>query len=64
MAFGNSKGGAKLAWFHRFVATSPSSLAKIADWADIYKDMEHKDESRNHILIYKSVPNRFGNWNK
>ncbi|KAG1743506.1 hypothetical protein EDB19DRAFT_1964547 [Suillus lakei] len=35
----------------------PSSLAKMAEWADVYKDTESKDPSRNHILIYKNIPN-------
>ncbi|KAG1878163.1 hypothetical protein F4604DRAFT_2001276 [Suillus subluteus] len=35
----------------------PSSLPGIANWADVYKDTEHKDPSRNHILIYKTIPN-------
>ncbi|KAG0701021.1 hypothetical protein DFH29DRAFT_1069876 [Suillus ampliporus] len=35
----------------------PYSLPKMAEWADVYKDEECKDPSRNHILIYKTVPN-------
>ncbi|KAG1722487.1 hypothetical protein EDB19DRAFT_1916663 [Suillus lakei] len=29
----------------------------MAEWADVYKDTESKDPSRNRILIYKNVPN-------
>ncbi|KAG1871362.1 hypothetical protein DFJ58DRAFT_722785 [Suillus subalutaceus] len=29
----------------------------MAEWADVYKDREHKDPSRNRILIYKTMPN-------
>ncbi|KAG2158084.1 uncharacterized protein EDB93DRAFT_1077972 [Suillus bovinus] len=33
----------------------PSSLQEMAAWADIYKDEEKHDKSRNNILIYKHV---------
>lgn len=35
----------------------PATLSEMATWADVYKDPARKDTSRNHILIYKSVPN-------
>ncbi|KAG1868400.1 hypothetical protein F4604DRAFT_1927257 [Suillus subluteus] len=33
----------------------PSTLQQMVDWADIYKDEEKRDKSRNQILIYKNV---------
>lgn len=41
--------------------TFPASLSEMAVWADVYKDPLRKDTSRNHILIYKSVPNTKAN---
>jgi hypothetical protein len=34
----------------------PSSLQEMAEWADVYKDEDKHDKSRNHTLIYKHVP--------
>ncbi|KAG2136223.1 hypothetical protein BD769DRAFT_1341348, partial [Suillus cothurnatus] len=34
----------------------PSSLQEMAEWADVYKDEDKHDQSRNHTLIYKHVP--------
>ncbi|KAG1851204.1 hypothetical protein C8R48DRAFT_547962, partial [Suillus tomentosus] len=34
----------------------PSSLQEMVVWADVYKDEEKRDKSRNNILIYKNVP--------
>ncbi|KAG2155402.1 hypothetical protein DEU56DRAFT_750966 [Suillus clintonianus] len=33
----------------------PADLQEMVDWADVYKDHEKKDLSRNHLLIYKHV---------
>ncbi|KAG2108801.1 hypothetical protein BD769DRAFT_1392701 [Suillus cothurnatus] len=34
----------------------PSLLQEMAEWADVYKDEDKHDKSRNHTLIYKHVP--------
>lgn len=34
----------------------PSSLQEMVAWADVYKDEEKRDKSRNNILIYKNIP--------
>ncbi|KAG2148934.1 hypothetical protein DEU56DRAFT_729791, partial [Suillus clintonianus] len=33
----------------------PADLQEMVNWADVYKDHEKKDLSRNHFLIYKHV---------
>lgn len=35
----------------------PSSLQTLAEWADVYRDPDQKDKSRDRILIYKDIPN-------
>lgn len=33
----------------------PADLREMVEWADVYKDREKKDPSRNNILIYKHL---------
>lgn len=33
----------------------PADLTEMVQWADVYKDRERKDPSRNHLLIYKNL---------
>jgi hypothetical protein len=30
----------------------------MTEWAEVYKDEERKDKSRNQILIYKEMQNK------
>lgn len=39
----------------------PSTLPKLIEWAEVYRDVEQKDKSCDRILIYKHMPNARAN---